>query len=412
MNIQEMHLSVMQGVDKINAQVADTLLSGELDRELNKAIQQFVSTRFQQNNKYGQGFEESQKRRDDLRTLVTEVNTATDFKEEVRDATHPDGALYVDTWKLPHNYMHMINATTTINRLPDCSKIPFQLEDQDAMYYFVLNFEDFIGNSGTTYIDELWIVNDYELGWGSEDMLMSQMWSNTDYEGVSYPDNQAEVIQSILDIATPPVMPVFWETWDSPEFSQELLDANPTAGAGNIGVYNFPNSIILAMNVEVGGEIFGVLNADASLGPVTTIVGRYNNENVVSAPIRFNNDLYLKRVPSTTDFIRESYPCRMVQHDDVYKLVGDPFNKTKYSSPLTVMRGENIDIYSDDIYLTDRLNLTYLRQPANVSLALGVNCDLPDPTHEEICKLAVASILEEISDPRYQTHLMQVDKME
>ena len=68
MNIQEMHLSVMQGVDKIHAQVADTILTSELDRELNKAIQKFVTTRFQKGNKYFKGFEESQKRRDDLRT--------------------------------------------------------------------------------------------------------------------------------------------------------------------------------------------------------------------------------------------------------------------------------------------------------------------------------------------------------
>ena len=412
MNIQEMHLSVMQGVDKINAQVADTLLTNEMDRELNKAIQQFVTTRFQQNNKYGQGFEESQKRRDDLRTLLKEVDTATDFKEKLRDATHPEGALYVDTWKLPYDYMHMINATTTVNRLPDCSKIPFQLEDQDAMYYFVLDFKDFVGNGGTTYIDELWIVNDYDLPWASEDMAMVEMWSNRDYQGVSYPDNQAEVVQSIIDIGTPPVMPVFWEVWDGPDFSPELMAANPSAGTDTVSVYNFPNSIILAINEQVGSDLFNSLNADASLGPVTTIVGRFNNENVVSAPIRFNNDLYLKRVPSTTDFIRESYPCRMVQHDDIYKLVGDPFNKTKYSSPLTVMRGNNIDIYSDDIYLTERLKLTYLKRPAMVSLALDVNCDLPESTHEEICKLAVASILEQISDPRYQTHLMQVDRME
>ena len=119
-----------------------------------------------------------------------------------------------------------------------------------------------------------------------------------------------------------------------------------------------------------------------------------------------------RRVPSTTEFIRERYPCRLIQHDDVFKLVDDPFNKTKYTSPLTVMRGEHIDIYTDDIFIIDTIRLTYLRQPAVVNLGNDVDCDLPLHTHEEICKLAVASILEEISDPRYQTHLSQVDRME
>ena len=46
MDIIQMHQAVMQGVDKVHAQTADTLLSAEIDLELNKAIQQFVTTRF------------------------------------------------------------------------------------------------------------------------------------------------------------------------------------------------------------------------------------------------------------------------------------------------------------------------------------------------------------------------------
>ena len=103
MTAQEMHNSVMQGVDKIHAQIADTLLAIEIDREINKAIEQFISTRFQKNNKYGMGFEESQKRRDDLRTLIQETDRSALFKEVLRDDTHAEGSLFVDTIKLPSN---------------------------------------------------------------------------------------------------------------------------------------------------------------------------------------------------------------------------------------------------------------------------------------------------------------------
>ena len=129
-----------------------------------------------------------------------------------------------------------------------------------------------------------------------------------------------------------------------------------------------------------------------------------------------------KRYPSTYNsdndswtnagILKEVHAVKVVQFDDVYVMTKDPFNKTKYTSPLTVMRGEHIDIYTDDIFIIDTIRLTYLRQPAVVNLGNDVDCDLPLHTHEEICKLAVASILEEISDPRYQTHLSQVDRME
>ena len=76
------------------------------------------------------------------------------------------------------------------------------------------------------------------------------------------------------------------------------------------------------------------------------------------------------------------------------------------------MRGYQIDIYSDDIFISDRIKLTYLKLPELVDFAQNITCELPENTHEEIVNLTVSSILEEISDPRYQTHLMQVDRME
>ena len=69
MNVQEMHLAIQQGVDKINSLQADLLLPQEIDIELNKSQMRFVNTKYGKNNKYRKGFEESQKRIDDLRTF-------------------------------------------------------------------------------------------------------------------------------------------------------------------------------------------------------------------------------------------------------------------------------------------------------------------------------------------------------
>jgi hypothetical protein len=43
---------------------------------------------------------------------------------------------------------------------------------------------------------------------------------------------------------------------------------------------------------------------------------------------------------------------------------------------------------------------------------LGVNCELPEHTHQEIVAMTVASILEAISDPRYQSASVEVTKNE
>jgi hypothetical protein len=43
---------------------------------------------------------------------------------------------------------------------------------------------------------------------------------------------------------------------------------------------------------------------------------------------------------------------------------------------------------------------------------LGVNCELPEHTHQEIVSMTVSSILEAISDPRYKTAIGEVTKNE
>ena len=62
-----MHLAVQQGVDKINSLQADMLLPEEIDIELNKSMFKFINTKYGRNNIYRKGFEQSQKRIDDLK---------------------------------------------------------------------------------------------------------------------------------------------------------------------------------------------------------------------------------------------------------------------------------------------------------------------------------------------------------
>ena len=60
MNVQQMHLAIRQGVDKINSLQADMLLSEEIDIELNKSQIRFINTKYGRNNIYQEGFEQSQ----------------------------------------------------------------------------------------------------------------------------------------------------------------------------------------------------------------------------------------------------------------------------------------------------------------------------------------------------------------
>lgn len=70
MTIQEMHLEFKISLDKVDSQAYPEFLDGEIDYYLNEAQDRIVKQRYGTNNIYRKGFEESQKRTDDLKNLI------------------------------------------------------------------------------------------------------------------------------------------------------------------------------------------------------------------------------------------------------------------------------------------------------------------------------------------------------
>jgi hypothetical protein len=73
MTISEMHIAFKLGLDKTESLQYPSFLPEEVDFWLNQAIRKFVKTRYSGLNSNREGFEQSQKRIEDLRTLVREL---------------------------------------------------------------------------------------------------------------------------------------------------------------------------------------------------------------------------------------------------------------------------------------------------------------------------------------------------
>lgn len=78
--------------------------------------------------------------------------------------------------------------------------------------------------------------------------------------------------------------------------------------------------------------------------------------------------------------------------------------------PLRMYINGSVKLVSDGNYTIPYYFLTYLKLPTKISV--GVNCDLPEHTHQEIVKLAVDMFLENNSSQRVQTYPNQVNTME
>jgi hypothetical protein len=76
MNITDMHIRFRLGVDKAESFDAPSFEPEEIDVFLNRAQNRFVKNRYGINNTFQKGFEQTQKRTDDLRELVTSYSIA------------------------------------------------------------------------------------------------------------------------------------------------------------------------------------------------------------------------------------------------------------------------------------------------------------------------------------------------
>lgn len=377
-----MHIAVQQGVDKIHSLQADMLLSEEIDIELNKNMSRFINTKYGKNNMYQKGFEESQKRIDDLRTLVKEYEASVTFKEELKE-----GKIFVDTFKLPSDYMHLINQSSNI-WIDKCQPMSSVLENTSGVSFFTLNLNSFVCNNAlgtsTAFVKSVAMVEDVNDGTSIEVPIWSP--SKTLSEA-SYPTD-IEAIK--LDILSNPGdgFKIYWEEHST---------------------LNYPGSFIVVVNTESHPWF----NPDASISAQTQAVGigAGDASNVYSPALIVDSAYSEKRVPNAAS-TRILSGNKFSQQDDIFALLADPFNSTKHTGPLTTIRGQAIDVYTSDIFIIDTVKITYIRRPKEISLSLGVDCELPDHTHHEIVSMAVSSILEELSDPRYKTAVGEVSRNE
>jgi hypothetical protein len=111
MNIDQMHVAVKAGLDKTEGLSYAAFEVEELDFWLNEAIDRFVKTRYSGTNVKGESFEQSQKRTDDLRTLVMEARIVPVAAAGVTDKPY---SYTVGIASFPTDYLLFLNDEVSI----------------------------------------------------------------------------------------------------------------------------------------------------------------------------------------------------------------------------------------------------------------------------------------------------------
>lgn len=364
MTIQEMHIAVNLGVQKIASFQADNLLPQEIDHELNNAMERFIKTRYSTyGNKYQRGFEQSQKRIDDLRNLVVNSTIPAYYNRE----SIGDGEFFVERARLPEDYMFLVNLLTRIQY--DCTKSSPIILNSISKIYFSISLnppQPGMLLKSILYYDP---VSPSEIGGAfinNDDGMSSDYYFSADNYllGVIPADSVQDPSENEDYELTPTVD------------SNTLLLRIPSE-------YYINNGWVAVWVDPLTGELINV---------------EYNNSPIVKTVIKREFQLYeVKRVA-----------CKYVQHDDILSLLSDPFNTTKHKEPKYTIQENFIDIYSDNIFIPIFAEVTYIRHPKKMDYIRGIGCELPEHTHQEIVEMSIQSILEAFENPRYTSQSREV----
>lgn len=103
---------------------------------------------------------------------------------------------------------------------------------------------------------------------------------------------------------------------------------------------------------------------------------------------------------------------------DTYRShIDDPYSEHilhyEEAKPLRLLYQRYVELITDGNYGIISYNIRYIRKPEQVSIGgAGTDCDLPEHAHDEIVILAANMALENIEQPRYQSHQNELNKVE
>lgn len=400
MTVEEMHIAVNLGVQKIASFQADNLLPEELDYELNTAVRRFISQRYNsKGNKYQRGFEQSQKRLDDLRNLVEDYTTTNSSYMGVGYTSVSKGNIDIYRYKFPNDYMFLINVLSEI--VSNCQNKPISIKES-TMYKDFLKISLTAPQPGFA-IQSIAVASSLGI---PEEIIHGE-------EGLSYdfligPYYGKDIRPSLSNN----------DSFTDRYFDTVSADSPPADG----------NELYLEKMYSDSGDGFISIDGDAMFGQDDTIDpnvynGAYAIINWVNPSTLEVLEQVSNIVPNTTYIQQRTWGrrddnedaiklyrtnCKFSQQDDIYALLDDPFNSTSSKGLLYTIQETFVDLYTTASFIPNSVQLKYIRKPAQISKRYGVGCELPEHTHHEVVEMAVKSILEGIESPRYASQSREV----
>ena len=344
MTTPEMHIQVNLGVQGLGPSRFDDFLEEEIDYALNKGQEQIVKQSYGFNSRFRPGgFEESQKRIDDLSGLIVDATIPTYVYTEGYSTGNKFTTVAAD---LPDNYMFLINNKGEIMH-NNCATVTKSAATTSFSYYaFTIpeltsysNFSIFAARAGVTV-----------------------KVSGT----APTASNSSELLYWLL-------------------YSPNSLTSGYTAYYEQYEDLHLPGQVIL-------------VHSDSDTGAVMNTTGVAPGADTIPAFTSYTTTRQYRQDGGYTG--REVRRLKFIQQDDIDIVLRDPFNTPIITDPVATMNNRKLLVYESDIFIVPNIFLRYLKQPRRISLSLNLDCELAEHLHSEVVQAAVQILLSDTSNPR------------
>jgi len=358
MLIKEWHIALQQELNKINSALYDVLLPQEIDMAFNKNIEMFINQRYDnKSNRKQEGFEQSQKRTDDLKSLVRVMKGPGLLGETFQNSfSYDQRALFV----LPQDYRFKV-ATRVKTSTRGCATSFSPASSSVTYKLWGINLSIFENFTAAQY-------NNFQIR--DKDTGEIVFAANSGLGNYTYAD-----IDIIKDIVLDESI-AYYKTENRVFFERFLSEV-------------YKNHIIISVRQQTGVPDTGYQyynQATTSWVDFTLLNTLVDSYYPLQATVNVSSD-------------------RAVTHDNVYAMQADPFNSTKFDFPLSFFENDlYYTLYDKDNFVVSEIEMTYIRKPKTVSYYADISCDLPISTHQEIISMTAQYFLEAFEAARTQTH--------
>lgn len=345
MGIHEMHIAIDIWLQKMNSNSRRDIVAEEKDFILNSVINDFVNQKIRKNRSFGDyGFEEDEVDAESLSSLLVQFKRVSVFPSKSED--------YFLEVRLPADFRNFISfqaVTAPVHCMTSEEKLlPKTVENTVYLYVFKIT----LPTSEGPFYTEL------NLEWGETSTIKKS-------QGTSDPLGSKFIFNAIKSMEELPsdIIDIYWEKYPNrfPQKDTIVIKSNT--------------------NLEVNPSI------------------RFDNTAIIATKVTLTENMIATH-PYNTTF---SAISRRIKSQYISVIQDSSFERSTFKNLVLAIEDTKLLIPNDETFIVTIGALSYIKKPAEVSLSLGIDCDLPEETHNYICSKAAEEMLMTIDSPLWNS---------